>query len=241
MYKASKQSRSYHSNNTPSKNSIPENISDTLAIVLFEWSQRSQAHGLQITETLLENAAENIAPLLGIQKRRPQEGWVKSIMTKYDFSFGCSQHKASAESSNSLKYTDIMDELGIKYNVPSGMEYYNYSVPPVLKLFSSCPENTNNLEISLKNDIKEESSESEPIIMDGNEEKQESASTFLQDEIPSCGFKEVNSYREALNVLGPLERFVLLKGNVRAVGLINQLENLFRGELERMLQAGRLD
>lgn len=67
---------------------------------------------------------------------------------------------------------------------------------------------------------------------DSNDAVDNSVSQSHIEQVVEREAKPIQSYREALNALGPLEQFALLKEDVRAVGLINQLEILFQDKMK---------
>ncbi|CAD7082143.1 unnamed protein product [Hermetia illucens] len=199
---------------------------NTTGVILHEWVKRARCYHINITDDILRSFGQEIADLINFRDFKPTSAWLIQFKQKY---------KLLNMELNIKQETDInpadRKPLGISIIIEDLRREYGDSL--------ICPDGDTN-----ENELFNEDSKSENSITDNF--RSDSTDSAIQMDIEKDNLeadvangndsevaKEISNYREALNQLGPLEQFALLKENIRAVGLINQLENLFREEMIR--------
>lgn len=205
--------------------------------ILHEWVKRAQCYQINITDEILLSFGQEIADHLHNKDFVPSNEWLVDFKQRYQlFNIGLNvkqEPNVLPEERKPLSIAIIIDDLQGTYG--------NSVIPAV-----------NQTQIPDCYGERSESVGSFDGIASGSfysmdemlEHEDDSAVQVDDDDLTNSSSgkpstmceetsKEIGNYKEALNHLGPLERFALLKENIRAVGLINQLENLFRAEMEK--------
>ncbi|CAD7082144.1 unnamed protein product [Hermetia illucens] len=197
---------------------------DTIGIILHEWVKRARCYNINITDDILRNFGQEIADLIKFQGFKPTSAWLIQFKQKYrilDMELNIKQetdfHLGDRKPLGvSIIIEDLRREYGDALILPDGDSNDVEFSDEDARTESLMAENfrSDSIDSAIQMDVGKDNIETEAA----NENDTEFA-------------KEISNYREALNQLGPLEQFALLRENIRAVGLINQLENLFREEM----------
>ncbi|CAD7081674.1 unnamed protein product [Hermetia illucens] len=177
---------------------------DTIGIILYEWVKRARCYNINITDDILRNFGQEIAGLIKFQGFKPTSAWLIQFKQKYiilDMELNIKQetdmHPADRKPLGvSIIIEDLLQEYGDSLILPDGdsneIEFPDedsQSENPTMENFRS-----ESIDSAIQMDI-----EKDHI---GTEAADENDTEFA---------KEISNYREALNQLGPLEQFALLK------------------------------
>lgn len=199
--------------------------------ILYEWVLRARYY-MDITDDALRESGRAIAAHIKYKDFKSNNRWLGRFKNKYKLhNMKLKNLHRGALDPKHLKPLDIADIIEtIKREDPASLADFEKETESVELPLEG---------IELQN---------EELLLDPAEDDDRGSSPYDQgigmDDIPmENGFvengedlefaKEISTYKEAINLLGPIEQFVLVKENIRAVGLINQLENLFRDEIAK--------
>ncbi|CAD7082141.1 unnamed protein product [Hermetia illucens] len=205
--------------------------SDAVGVVLFEWVQRARCYPVSLTNDILRTFGREIAERLDFKDFQCSPSWLNHFRRKYKLTDAALKMKPAKDMrpgdrkplSVSAVLVDLRRENGnlIPTVNPDDTEHF-YSDGED----SDAHHNDNGLAVeSLVPEIDIEEGDSAMQMDDGETIKKKNPKAKVD---PA---KRIIDYKEALKRLALLERFVLAKGNVRAVGIVNQLENLLREKL----------
>lgn len=211
-----------------------------LGVFLYEWVQRCQCYAVEITDNSLKKNALAIAEMIGCSEFKANNRFTQRFKKKYKFDdaeLADANRPIALQSDDSTrkctKLAKIIEDVKMEVAANAG-----FSVDKILDdevawrhferkiLTGQRYNNVDNFEEEEKL-YDSYSSESNADTYQANASSNFSINSTHSPE-PA---KEITNYREALNHLGPLEQFALFKENIRAIGLINQLENIFRDNM----------
>ncbi|XP_055842144.1 uncharacterized protein LOC129909167 isoform X2 [Episyrphus balteatus] len=214
--------------------------------VMFEWIQRSQAREDigRISTKLIRTIALDVKNQLKVPRFYPNGMWLETFMAQYDITEDdllCQNvYNRSKEPKEglSLKISDIVDDVN---NMVGETEYKLYKKEPKeASSYSGMNVAVDNSSMLFENSNSETGDDYDEVRVvieedDGEDEEYDymvPAAKIRKVETTSNSKsnneRTIDTYEDALRHLKPLEDFVLLEENFRAIGVISQLESIFR-------------
>lgn len=200
-------------------------------LVMYEWLRRCQYYPVKLTDQYIRENAVRATKILTVTDFRINKEWIRRFKHKFKLNqeelLRNDTHYKKDKPQKSLNFEEIVNDKTFKIEdldmettkkTSSGNRYRIRKKSNELKKMSI--------------NIKQESSglkDMDVFMKTTNSPSEENLTSVL-----NVVGKEIADYTEAVSFLQPLEDFALFKENVRAIGLINQLENLYRDEMLSM-------
>lgn len=219
------------SRNLTEKPNYQSSCLNAVGIILNEWVKRARCYKLKINDDILRKFGQEIAENIKFVDFKPTNAWLQQFKQKYklpDVQLTIKQGTDSAAGNKEpLSISSIIEDLRRKHG--------NLMIVPLWELKDDV-ENGDSRPTKRAGNASTKSSalpSPDSAMQLENEELNILSDDSYDEDVKMEVAREIESYKEALNQLGPLEQFALMRENIRAVGLINQLENLFREEMEK--------
>lgn len=184
--------------------------------IVHEWLKRALGYKTPFGGELILEQAVRVAKFLDFDEFEPSKAWLRSFKRRHGYyRVDLQSLNVPEDKTKSLKIRDIFEHVknSIDFNIKQAIE---------LKLMGD------------SNCIVKNESDSVEIIDSKMDEENESWDISLE-EFPSSENNDENvvikDNNDALDYLKPLEDFALLTDNFRAIGLISQLESVFRAKI----------
>ncbi|XP_055911122.1 uncharacterized protein LOC129945410 [Eupeodes corollae] len=186
----------------------------TLNRLVDEWLRRALGHKIRVSAEMILQKAVQVQQFLDYEEFEPTKAWLRSFRRRHGYyRIDLRTLEVPEDRSKSLKIMDIFEEIknSIDFNVRRETEQ---------KLVR---ENSCDL-------ILDQDSEIDSKIIVKNQNWDDSLEEFPSSENNENETVVLKDNSDALDYLRPLEEFAMLTDNFRAIGLISQLEAIFRSK-----------
>lgn len=195
----------------------------TLNRIVDAWLKRALGHKMRVSPEMILQKSVQVQKFLDYDEFEPTKAWLRSFKRRHGYyRVDLRSLEIPEDKTKSLKIRDIYEDVKhlLDANVRRAIE---------LKLMGE----TNGDTISKSSDI------------DTNIDiKDECWDNSIEESTPSENMDEsviIKDNSEALDYLRPLEEFAMLTDNFRAIGLISQLEAIFRAKMRTSTGGGDED
>jgi len=244
-------------NTDPNEADRKRRIIQFLGECVYEFIQRVQYHKkIDLSENLIRAKAIEFRDIMQIDNFVPNRGWISRFKTMYNFSLSNRQIVITRTPPQTLDLKDIISYCSRKRRENKNHAWSGKSTKLTLKKSQSSKVQKGRTQAKEKIIYLDAEDDEEKYIIPNTviEEdflpppmkihKVESIGDddFIETESNSRGHwsehsnkeeqsllpQEVHSYDDALKLLAPLEEFAMLENNFRVIGLLSQLEEIFR-------------
>ncbi|XP_055842154.1 uncharacterized protein LOC129909173 [Episyrphus balteatus] len=221
--------------NTPATVETNSHLVSLLDKVVYEWFQRAQRliETGTITEEMFLQKAHETSQIFGIQNLIPDHEWVRNFRKKYNITnldmtmlrIDNNSKPLSADIKEVVMH--VLENNPITEYFTTNSNLHQNTAESTTSLVAVSPNQDDRSRIQYTN----YESNSEIITSDNME-----IPADVQIEVLPPSGAVIRNDEEARQHLKPLEEYVLLKENFRAIGLISQLEEIFASETNNFQQ-----
>ncbi|XP_055842159.1 uncharacterized protein LOC129909174 isoform X2 [Episyrphus balteatus] len=186
--------------------------------IVDEWLKRALGHKIRVSGEMILQKSVQVQRFLDYEEFEPTKAWLRSFRRRHGYyRIDLRSLEVPVDTSKSLKIADIFEDV-------KNMLDYNVKRATELKLIRE--QGCNNIP-----EPDEEIIETKPLVPIMQDQSWDMSS----EEFPSSENNDemvvIKDNTDALDYLRPLEEFAMLTDNFRAIGLISQLEAIFRAKI----------